>query len=98
MARNTQPVRPPPPVLNADQIRRRIQGLERCIAELEAFDPKTVQKRYNTPEVVAIETAITDALGAAFGPGTDRFNRWRALDPRRAMKLPPACGAPAGAG
>jgi Lipocalin-like domain len=34
----------------------------------------------------------------AFGPGTDRFNRWRALDPRRAMKLPPACGAPAGVG
>jgi hypothetical protein len=56
------------------------------------------QKRYNISEVVAIETAITDALGAAFGPGTDRFDRWRALDPRRAMKLPPACGAPAGVG
>jgi predicted nucleotide-binding protein len=71
--RPAKPVPASPPTLNPDQIRRRIQGLERCIDELKAFDPQTVQKRYNIPEVVAIETSITDALGAAFGHGTDRF-------------------------
>jgi predicted nucleotide-binding protein len=54
-------------------MRRRIDGLQRCIAELEAFDPQQVQKRYNITEVVALETSITDALGAAFGHGTPRF-------------------------
>ncbi|MBV8922711.1 hypothetical protein [Bradyrhizobium sp.] len=55
MARSSKTSRPESPVLNPDQIRRRIEGLERCIAELEALDPKTVQKRYNIPEAVAIE-------------------------------------------
>jgi hypothetical protein len=64
---------PQPPVLTPDQMRRRIDGLQRCIAELEAFDPQQVQKRYNITEVVALETSITDALGAAFGHGTPRF-------------------------
>jgi hypothetical protein len=94
--RPAKPVPPKPPALNPDQIRRRIQGLERCVAELEAFDPQTVQKRYNVSEVVAIETSIREALGAAFGHGTDRFNLFKdaaELDQGpHAMRLAPAFG------
>jgi predicted nucleotide-binding protein len=68
---------PPPPVLSPEQIRRRIEGLQRCIAELQAFDPQRVEKRRNVTEVVAIETSIMDALGAAFGHGTSRFNLYK---------------------
>jgi predicted nucleotide-binding protein len=62
--------------LTADQIRRRIEVFRRCIAELEAFNPQAVQKRYNITEVVAIETSIKDALEAAFGHGTPRYKRF----------------------
>lgn len=77
MARRT-PTPPPPaaPSLSADQIRRRIEVFRRCIAELEAFDPQSVQKRYNITDVVAIETAIKDALESAFGHGSSRYNRF----------------------
>ena len=74
MARSAKPLPPAAPVLNPDQIR---WGIERCIAELEAFDLQTVQKRYNIAEVVAIETSIADALGAAFGHGTRRYNNFK---------------------
>jgi predicted nucleotide-binding protein len=76
MAARRPPPPPAPPVLTAEQIPRRIDGLRRCISELEAFDPQTVQKRYNITEVVAIETSIKDALEAAFGSGTSRYNRF----------------------
>jgi predicted nucleotide-binding protein with TIR-like domain len=75
MARRPSPP-PAPPVLTAEQIRRRIDGVRRCIAELEAFRPETVQKRYNITEVIAIETSIKDALEAAFGHGTPRYQRF----------------------
>ena len=75
MARNI-PTPPEPPVLSADHIRRRIDGLRRCIKELEDFKPETVQKRYGISEVIEIETSIKDALAAAFGNGTHRYNRF----------------------
>jgi hypothetical protein len=74
-----RPSQPPPqsPVLTPDQTRRRIEALQRCIEELQAFDPQQVQKRYKVTEVVALETSISDALGAAFGHGTPRFNLYK---------------------
>jgi predicted nucleotide-binding protein len=77
MARRPTQSPPPPRVLTTNQIRRRIEGLQRCIAELQAFDPQRVQKRYNIPEVIALEASIKDALGAAFGHGTPRFDLYR---------------------
>jgi predicted nucleotide-binding protein len=74
--RPTQPP-PQPPVLTVEQIQRRIQRLKTCIADLRAFDPQRVQKRYNITEVVALEASITDALGASFGHGTPRFNLYK---------------------
>lgn len=73
MARRPTSSPPQSPVLTPDQIRRRIEELQRCITELQNFDPQQVHKRYNITEVVALETSITDALGAAFGHNTARF-------------------------
>jgi len=77
MARRPIPPTPEPPVLNVEQKRLRIERLQRCIRELEAFDPQKVQKRYNLSEVTALETAIDGALSAAFGHGTPTYNRFR---------------------
>jgi hypothetical protein len=77
MARRATPPPPNPPVLTPGQIRRRIERLQRCIDELQAFDPQQVQKRYNITEVVALETSIKDELAAAFGHGTPRFNLYK---------------------
>lgn len=68
--------KPEPPVLTIEQMHRRIDRLGKCIEDLEAFDPQTVQKRYGAPEVMAIEAAIEGALEAAFGHQTPAFNRY----------------------
>jgi predicted nucleotide-binding protein len=70
---------PPPqsPILTADQLRRRIDRLQKCIEELEAFDPEKVQKRYREPEVMRLEAAVDEALAAAFGHSTPAYNRYR---------------------
>jgi predicted nucleotide-binding protein len=59
-------------------MRRRIERLQRCITELEAFDPEKVQRRYREPEVMRLEAAISEALEAAFGHNTSAYNRYRA--------------------
>jgi predicted nucleotide-binding protein len=51
--------------------------LQRCIGELEVFDPQQVQKRYREPEVMRLETAIDEALASAFGHNTPAYNRYR---------------------
>ncbi len=64
---------PEPLILSPDQIRYRIGKIMKCVADLEAFEPQQVQKR-NDPEVECLEAAIREALLAAFGDGTPRFN------------------------
>lgn len=71
--RREPPPRAPAPILTAEQIRQRIEKLNRCVEELRRFEPETVQKRYNIPEVLTLEASIKEALIAAFGPGTERF-------------------------
>ena len=69
-----RPSEPPSePELNAQQLRLRIQRLERCIADIEAFDPQTVNKRSGEPQVQSLEAAIEDALSAASAVGDDRI-------------------------
>src|SRR5579862_5337298 len=78
MARRTTSYTPPQaPILTVDQKRRRIERLENCIRDLEAFDPQIVQKRFGIPEVMALEAAIDEALAAAFGHGTHSYNRYK---------------------
>jgi predicted nucleotide-binding protein len=70
--------KPEIPILTVEQRRRRIERLQNCIRQLEAFDPQKVQKRSGVPEVLALEAAIKDVLSAAFGPGTPTYNRYSA--------------------
>ncbi len=63
--------------LTVEQTRGCIARLQDCIRRLEAFDPQQVQKRFNIPEVVALEAAIDDALAAAFGHGSPSYDRYK---------------------
>jgi hypothetical protein len=83
MARRPTQQKPERPNLTVDQKRRCIERLRRCLADLEAFDPAKVQKRYGVPEVLALEATIDEALSAAFGhrtPGYQRYSRAATLD------------------
>lgn len=76
MARRTPPATPERPRLSLEQKRQVIARLTQRIAELEAFDPSKVTKRFNIPEVTALETAIDETLSAAFGHGTVEYRRY----------------------
>src|ERR1700693_1348680 len=81
--RRSKPPKPTAPILTAEQKRRRVERLKKCIGDLQAFDPQKVQKRFGVPEVVALEAAIDKALSSAFGQGTSaymRYNRAATLD------------------
>jgi predicted nucleotide-binding protein len=73
--RPTPPPKPERPNLTVEQKRRRIERLQKCIQELEAFDPQTVQKRF-PPELTALGAGIDEALSAAFGHGTVEYERY----------------------
>jgi hypothetical protein len=101
--RRSKPPKPKAPILTAEQKRRRIERLKKCIRDLQAFDPQKVQKRFGVPEVFALEAAIDKALSSAFGHGTSaymRFNRAATLDhgplvtyaPVRSTVVPPEAG------
>jgi hypothetical protein len=94
----------PPPqsaVLTVDAMRVGIAQLNRRIAELEAFDPQSVQRR-DAPEVEALETAIDEALAKVFGLGTTEYIRYQAaatLDHGpRVMQITPSWIAARGGG
>jgi hypothetical protein len=83
MARvSVPPPTPRTPILTVGQKRRRIERLQKCIANLEAFDPQKARKR--APAVLELEAAIDKALSSAFGYGTPaylRYNEAATLDP-----------------
>jgi hypothetical protein len=80
--RSVPPPRPKTPILTVGQKRRRIERLQKCITNLEAFDPLKARKR--APAVLELEAAIDKALSSAFGYGTPaylRYNEAATLDP-----------------
>jgi hypothetical protein len=87
--RSVPPPRPKTPILTVGQKRRRIERLQKCIANLQAFDPQKVRKR--APAVLALEAAIDKALSSAFGYGTPaylRYNEAATLDPSPLLTNP----------
>jgi hypothetical protein len=76
MARRAAPPGPQPANLTVDQMRRGIDRLKLRIADLEAFDPTSVQQWWG-PEVKALQTSIEETLAAVFGHGTIEYNRYR---------------------
>jgi hypothetical protein len=80
--RSVSPPRPKTPILTVGQKRRRIERLQKCITNLEAFDPQKAHKR--APALLELEAAIDKALSSAFGYGTPaylRYNEAATLDP-----------------
>jgi hypothetical protein len=74
--RRPLPPKPERPVLTVQQKRICIERFRKRIEDLEGFDPQTVQKRFTSPEVTALQNAIDEALSAAFGHGTTEYNRY----------------------
>lgn len=74
--RRTTPAQPERPIYSVEQKQVYVNRLKKRIAELEAFDPATVEKRHNDPNVLALQAAISDALSAAFGHGTREYNQY----------------------
>lgn len=76
MARRTAPPGPQQANLTVDQMRRGIDRLKLRIADLEAFEPQSVEQRWG-PEVKALQTSIEETLDAVFGHKTVEYNRYR---------------------
>jgi len=72
----TRKTAPPQQVkLTVEQMKKGIARLERIIAEIEAFDPSTLTKRWSN-EQKALETTIEGALVSVFGHGTVEYSRY----------------------
>jgi hypothetical protein len=72
--------RPPPPPPRAELTPHRmgqgIRRLERCIAEVEAFDPEMIQTRDDTSKADALSASVDGALVQTFGQGTVEYYRY----------------------
>ena len=80
--RSAPPPKPRTPILTIGQKRRRIERLQKCVTNLEAFDPQKARKQ--APAVLELEAAIDKALSSAFGYGTPTYLRYTeaaTLDP-----------------
>jgi hypothetical protein len=80
--RSAPPPKPRTPILTVGQKRRRIEHLQKCVTNLEAFDPQKARKQ--APAVLELEAAIDKALSSAFGYGTPTYLRYTeaaTLDP-----------------
>jgi hypothetical protein len=80
--RSAPPPKPRTPMLTVGQKRRRIERLQKCVTNLEAFDPQKARKR--APAILELEAAIDKALSSAFGYGTIAYLRYTeaaTLDP-----------------
>jgi hypothetical protein len=64
---------PPPqaPQLTAAQVRNVISRIQRCIGELQDFDPTTVRDR-SDPRIGSLEVSIKQALTQAFSDESER--------------------------
>ena len=94
--RSAPPPKPKSPILTVGQKRRRIEKLQKCVTNLEAFDPLKARKR--APAVIELEAAIDKALSSAFGYGTPAYLgtiRPRHLSPTPLLQRPrfaaPSC-------
>src|SRR5262249_13406144 len=76
MARRRTPPPPPRAELTPDRMRQGIRRLERCIAEVEAFDPQTIQTYDDTSKADGLSALVDGALVQTFGPDTAEYHRY----------------------
>jgi predicted nucleotide-binding protein len=60
--------------LNADEKRSAIARLEKRVAELRQFDPKTIESG-DDPQIVRLSGSIENSLAAIFGPDSHQYRR-----------------------
>lgn len=68
--RSTPQQRPTRPPQTAEEKSFFIGKIKQRIAELDAFDPSTIEQRYGDPQVKELEAKIKKTLADAFGQGT----------------------------
>jgi len=71
--------KPSPPEhtnLSPDQMKKGIARLQRVVKEIEAFDPKSITKRWSV-EQKAVEATIEGALSSVFGHNTVEYRRYQ---------------------
>lgn len=73
--RKNVPQPPSPPQLTPIEMQQGIARLQQRIAELEAFSPAAVQRRYDS-SVKVLETAIQGTLAKIFGQNTPDYYRY----------------------
>jgi predicted nucleotide-binding protein len=76
MARRTAPPEPQRANLTIEQMRLGVTQIKRRIADLEAFDPNVIQKRWG-PELETLATSIEETLGLVFGHNTVEYHRYK---------------------
>jgi predicted nucleotide-binding protein len=74
--RRTLPQPPQPAHLTPEQMRQGIDRLQKRLAEVSAFDPKSVVEQYNIPHVEALAASVDEALVRTFGAGSLDYNRY----------------------
>ena len=78
MARRSPPPPPPQPAtLGFAELQQAIPRLQKRIAEVEAFDPTTVNPADPGASVQTIEASIDDALTRTFGHDTVEYQRYQ---------------------
>jgi predicted nucleotide-binding protein len=76
MARRPPPPPPPRAELSPDRMRQGIHRLERCITEVEAFNPQMIQTYDDTSKADAFSASVDGALTQTFGQGTAEYHRY----------------------
>jgi hypothetical protein len=71
-----QPPAPQQAVLTPDRMRQGIQRLERCILEVKAFDPETIQTSDDTSRADSVSASVDAALVQTFGQATIEYHRY----------------------
>jgi predicted nucleotide-binding protein len=93
--RRTVPPQPQPTNLTVEQMKLGVTRLQRRIADLEAFDPQVIEKRWG-PEVATLQTAIEETLASVFGHNTVEYKRYRPAarldDGPSSLRMGPAFG------
>src|SRR6266446_5058935 len=77
MATRRPPSTPPRAELTPNRMEQGIWRLERCIAEVEAFDPQTIQTRDDTSKADALSASVDGALVQTFGQDTVEYRRYQ---------------------
>jgi predicted nucleotide-binding protein len=78
MARRTNPL-PDPKIanLNAEQLQRGIERLTKRLDTVRKFDPRSLRRWDNPPELEALCADIDEALVRTFGPDTIEYRRYQ---------------------